>query len=427
MADDEAISAKVTSPIRVDVELQDATPRDAWVSRPVSESVNEAMDNAPLGAMHELVYAALAQRLRTILDPNSSVGGLITNLVHTAVNFRSLNHNFAAGGGHVPTVPPNAGAGAGSYHSSIWSPSPDERLPATAPMANPAAAYAAGQNPANLHNKGLLIAKLFADLQHHLPLVLFNMTSETPQALGVGGSAVSRRFFKNGAVVSELGYRAMISVEATAVTQDDESASNLQGIIKAAFSTLRDQVGTGSTISGRSWQLTMPTQISPSSITELDAPWSQGDDKGSKLYSATVGLESMMFECIVYVQRPVNLLITNDLSFEVGTGVPSIYLAASGETDPEEPLILRLGHSQRLVVANASVTTDLVASQSKRVIELRKPYQGSGFYEIIPRRTGEANLFLYETHMTVSATTSERPSARVGDPLVKRKVVVTAV
>lgn len=423
-ADEATLSRRVSTPLHVDVDLQDTTPRDSWISRPVADSISEAMEQAPLGALAELTYAILARRLRDILDPNK--GLLAGNMVHTAVNFRSLNPNFAAGGGHIPTVPPNSGAGAGDYHSTLFAPNKDERLPSTAPDPSTTHVYAQGQDPSNLSNRGLLIAKLFADLEHHLPAVLFNITSETPQPIGIGGSAASKRFYRDGAVVTELGYKATLSVEATAITEDDEATSNLQGIVKAAFSVFRDQIGTGAAITGKSWQLMMPTQISPSPVTELDAPWSQGDDKGGKLYTATVGLENMQFECFTYVKRSVNALVTNDLSNEVGDGAPLITLAA-GDTDTSGPIRLRLGQPQRLVLANAPVTSDLTASQSKRVVEIRKPYQGSGIYEIIPRRTGEATLFLYDTQMTVSATSSEKPSVRVGDPLTQRKVVVTAV
>jgi hypothetical protein len=380
------------------------------------------MERAPLGAMHELTYAVLAQRLRSILGADM---GLVNSLVHTAINFRSLNPNFSAGSGYVPTVPPNSGAGAHSYHSSIFAPNKDERLPATAPDPTTAHVYTEGQDPNQLSGKGLLVAKLFSDLENHLPAVLFNLTSETQQPIGVGGSAASRRFYKDGRVVTELSYKAMISVEATAICEDDEAAANLQGIIKAAFSVLRDQVGTGATITGQSWQLMLPTQISPSSITELEAPWAQGDDKGGKLYTATVGLENMMFECFTYVARPVDALLSTDVSGE--TDGPATIALASGDTDLSEPMRLKLGTVQRLVLGNAPITSDLAVSQTKRVVEVRKPYQGSGVYEIIPRRTGEATLFLYDTPMTISATTSEKPAGKIGEPLTQRKVVVTAV
>lgn len=423
MSDDEAIaSAKVSDVLNVNVDLTDTPPTNAWVSRPVSQSVNEAMERAPLGAMHEITYAALSRRLKDLLSTDLS---LVSSVVHTAVNFRALNPNFGTGGGYIPTIPPNYGAGAHAYQSAIFAPNKDERLPSTAPDPTNAHVYAEGQNPNQLQDKGLLIAKLFADLEHHLPVVLFNLTSESQQPFGVGGSAATKRFYRNGQVISELGYRAMLSVEATAVCEDDESAANLQGIIKAAFSVLRDQIGTGATVSGRSWQLTLPTTLSPSPVTELDAPWSQGDDKGGKLYTATVGLENMMFECFTYVGKPVGPLISEDTSYE--TDGPASITLASGDTSPSDPMRLRLGVPQRLILANAPVTSDLSVSQLKRVVDIRKPYQGSGVYEIIPRRTGEATLFLYDTPMTVSATTSEKPAGRLGSPLAERKVVVTAV
>lgn len=428
MADDDATDGRKTGGrLHVNVDAQNSTPDSAWITRPVSHSVTEAIDKAPMGAVYELTYAVLAKRLRDMLDPTQAEvhGLMIDSLVHSAINFRSLNPNFYTGGGRVPTVPQNSGAGAGAYHSSIWGVNKDERLPETKPLTTPDQPYAMGQDPTPEQNKGLLIAKLFNDLQHHLPLVLFNVTNKRYIPIGIGGSSASRRFYKDGKSVTELAYRVELSVEATAVTEDDESTSNLQAIIEAAFGTLRDHLGTGSAITGSSWQLWLPTNVTPSPITEIDSPWSQGDDKGSKLYTGTVGLEQMQFEAIAYVGKPVTALIAND-SPDVNRGLPSITLATESSS-ATEPLQLKLGMPQRLVLHNTPVTTDLVVSQSKRVIELRKPFHGSGVYEIIPRRTGEANLFLYETGMVVSATGPNKPSARVGEPLVQRKVVVTAV
>jgi len=426
MAADEATDPnKVEGNLHVDFELRNQTPDGSWVTRPVAESIDEAIDRAPIGALYELVYAALAQRLRSVLNQDIAFGStLIDSMVHTAVNFRSLNPNFFTGGGRVPTIPPNSGAGAGDYHSSIWGVNKDERLPQTLPQGTTDAAYAPGQDPTPKQNKGLLVAKLFADLESHIPLVLFNITSKTYVPTGIGGSAATKRFYKDGYVVSELGYKVVLSVEATAVTEDDESASNLQAIVEATFGTLRDQVGTGSAVMGSSWQLTLPTQLSPSPITETEAPWSQGDDKGGKLYVATVGLENMMFEAITYAAKPIAANLVAPPA--EASGVSTISLAV-GDTDPSGPIRLQLGKPQRLVLSNTPLTSDLTVSQSKRVVDLRKPFQGSGAYEIIPRRTGEATLVLYDTGMTISATSAETGSSRVGEPLAQRKVVVTAV
>jgi len=428
MAVDEAIdvSRRVTETLNLDVTLTNSSPEGSWVSRPVADSITESMERAPLGALYELTYAALASRLRKLLDPNSPVGNLLTGtLVATAVNFRALNPNFGTGGGRIPTVPPNSGAGANSYASKIWGPQPDERMPTPEPLPTGSQAYAIDQNPITEQNKGLLVAKLFADLQNHLPCVLFNLTSKTYVPIGIGGSATSKRFFQNGQVITELAYKSMLSVEATAITEDDESTSNLQAIIEACFGTLRDQMAYGAAISGKSWQLMLPTKLSPSNITEIDAPWSQGDDKGAKLYTATVGLDDMMFECFTYVGKPMAPLLSLDPSNAGSDGPASITLAV-GTDDPTAPLQLRLGQPQRLTVTNGPVNSDLAISQTKRVVELRQPYQG-GVYQIIPRRTGEATLYLYDTHMTVPAASSEAPTARTGAPLAQRKVVVSAV
>ena len=426
MASDDAMLGKVDQALNYNVELGDTTPEGAWVTREIAGSVSEKIDRAPVGALYELVYAVLASRLREVLSPDNNLSGLmIDQLVHTAVNFRSLNPNFFAGGGRVPTTPPNSGAGSGAYHSALWGPAHDERLPNAAPLPTTDHTLAAGQDATPMQNRGLLIAKLFTDLQQHLPVVLFNITSKTYQPIGIGGSSASRRFYKDGQVITELAYRAIISVEATAVAEDDEAASNLQAIVEMAFGTLRDHVGSGSSVSGKSWQIMMPMQVSPSPITETEAPWAQGDDKGGKLYIGTVGLDNMSFESVSYIGKPVTLHLTTppDLSFN---GQAHLALA-SGDPDPDGPIHMKLGKKERLVLTNAPLTSDLVVSQSKRVVELRKPYHGSGVYEIIPRRTGEATLVLYDTGMTLSAMSNEPPTARVGEPLVQRKVVVTAV
>ena len=424
-ADEATLSTKVDGNLHVDVDFRNSTPDGAWVTKPVPDSISEKMEEAPMGAVYEITYAVLAKRLRDVLNPSNQTNNpLIDSLVHTAINFRSLNPNFFTGGGRVPTIPPNSGAGAGAYHSSIWGVNKDERLPQTLPQENVDHSYAPSQDPTPIQSKGLLIAKLFADLEHHLPLVLFNVTAKQYVPMGIGGTSDTKRFFKDNKVVTELGYKVILSVEATAVTEDDESTSNLQGIIEAVFGTLRNHVGSGAAIAGKSWQLMMPTQVSPGTITDTDAPWSQGDDKGGKLYLAKVGLENIMFEAYSYIARPVTALFTDGP--ESFSEVPTIALAV-GDTDPDGPIRLKLGQKQRLVISNSPITSDIAISQSKKVVEIKRPWQGHGTYEIIPRRTGEATLVLYDTGMTVSVTGDSQTSARVGQPLAQRTVVVTAV
>lgn len=407
------------------VTLTNAMPENAWRTRPVAESITEAMENAPMGAMAELVYAVLARRLKMLLDPNSPLGNLLpSTFVHTAVQFRALNP-AALSDINASMGVPNAAREPAGYRSKIWGPNPDERLPHTVPLPTESVPYAMGQNAGSLQNAGLLIAKLFADLQSHLPAVLFNITSKTYIPMSVGGSSVSRRFWQDGKVVTELVYRASFIVEAMLVTTDDESAANLQSVVEATFGTLRDHIGTGALVSGRSWQIALPNRLTPSPITEVDAPWASGDDKGAKLYTSTVGLEDMAFECIMYVGKPVNVLPSED-PIAAGLGMTAS-LSVSGETgDLSKPLKMRLGVPQRLIVTGAPLTADVTVSQSKKVIELRQPSQ-TGVYEIIPRRTGEAVLRLYDTGMTVQSQLIDTPTSQTGAPLVERKVVVSAV
>jgi hypothetical protein len=429
MAADENSGLRVDAPLVVNYQPKDATPEDSWVSRSINESITDAMERAPMGSFYEIVYAALARRMKAVLDQDSPIGALLTqSFVPSAVNFRALNAGFFVGGGApAPLSTPNSGAGSGSYHSRIWGTAPDERIPSTViePSAAAQAPYAVGQSPATA-NQGLLIAKIFWDLQSHLPTVLLNVTAKNYVPVGVGGSAVSKRFHKNGQTVTELCYRVNFSVDAVIVAEDDEAASNLQAIVEATFGTLRDHVENGAVIQGRTWQLVLPVRLTPSTITEIEAPWANGDDKGSKLYTTSVGLEDMTFECISWVARSVALLTADDLDAAGAFDPPSI--SVYGERGSfEEPIQMRLGVPQRLVVNGAPVTSDLAVSQRTKVLELRKPYQTTGTYEVIPRRIGEAVIYLYDVGMTVPVMSADLPAGRIGAPLVQRKVVVTAV
>ena len=416
--------SRVTTNDLTKVTLENATPENAWVTRPVSENITEAMERTPMGAMAEIVYAILARRLKMLLDPTSPLGNLLpSTFVHTAIQFRAVNPS-ALSDVVAHRVPAQASE-PGGYRSKIWGPNKEERLPHTTPMPVESVPYTMGQNPGAVQNAGLMIAKLFADLESHVPVVFFNIVTKTYVPMNVGGSSVSRRFWQDGKVVTELVYRVNLTVEASLVTGDDESAANLQSIVEATFGTLRDHVGTGALVSGRSWQLAMPNRLTPSAITEVDAPWAAGDDKGAKLYTSTVGLEDMAFECVMYVGKPVTLLLSDDPVSAGSSSAPN--LSIPGETgDLTAPLRLKLGVPQRLIVTGAPLTADVTISQSKRVIEVRHPSQ-TGVYEIIPRRTGEAILRLYDTQMTVSAQLEDIPTARTGAPLVERKVVVSAV
>lgn len=425
MVDDGSRVASV-NPIEK-VTLENSTPSTSWTTKAVSESITDAMNKAPMGALAEIVYAVLARRMKMLLDPASPLGSLLpSSFVHTAVQFRALNPNPLSESGRLPAVMPNQGSGVGSYQSKVWGPNKDERLPHTVPIPTEQVPYAMGQNAGSMPNAGLLIAKLYADLQSHVPVVLFNISNKNYVPMNIGGQSTSRRFWQDGKVVTELVYRATMTVEASLVTGDDEAAANLQAIVEATFGTLRDHVGTGAMVSGPSWQLTMPTRLTPSAITEVDAPWAQGDDKGAKLYTSTVTLEDMSFECISYIGKPVTLLLSDD-PIAAGAGQPAS-LSVPGESgSPTSTLRLQLGVPQRLIVTGAPLTADVSVSQSKRVLELRQPSQTTGIYEIIPRRTGEATLRLYDTGMTVNSQLVDRPTARTGEPLVERKVIVTAV
>ena len=387
------------------------------------------MEAAPLGWLYDITYAVLARRLKKLLNPDSPVYQILSkNLVNTAINFRALNPNYANTPIRSPALVGDHGAGSGAYASAVWTQNQNQVMPATSPLPTTDAAYAVGQDPQGEANKGLLIAKLFWDLQNHLPCVLFNVVSKTYVPVGVGGSAVSKRFFHEGKVVTELAYKATLTVEATVVAGDEPAAASLQAIVEAAFGPLRDHVDFGAAISGRLWQLMLPVRLTPSNLNETDAPWAQGDDKGSKLYTTTIGLEDIMFECISYVGRPLSLMTTSDPEGAQAAGGDTPGIRLPNETgSPTEPMMLKLGVPSRLIVTGAPMQSEITVNQKKRVIEIRRPYQGSGLYEVVPKRTGEATIFLFDTGMSVSTQTSEATTARTGAPLVQRKVVVTAV
>lgn len=409
------------NPVPPNISFQNATPDNSWVSRPIAENITEAMDNAPMGAMHDLVYSVLAKRMKLLLDPSSPLGQILPkSFVASAIEFRAFNPGAIEA--PRPPLPTNPMGGSGNYQSRIFGPNHDDRLPHTAPMPVASVPPAMGQNPGAASNKGLMIAKLFADLESHIPAVLFNITSKSYVPISIGGASTGRRFWKDGNVVTELVYRTVLSVEALLIAGDDQAASDLQSIVEATFGTLRDHVGGGAVINGRSWQLTLPMRLSPSNITEVDAPWSGGDDKGAKLYTSTVGLEDMMFEAIMYVQKPV----TVEFSDYKGTD-DNLSISVPGETGSlTEPLKLRLGVPQKLIVSGSTMTCGVFVSQSKKVIELRQPTNG-GTYEVVPRRTGEAVIRVFDTGTVVSSQSGDIPMGRLGAPLVERKVIVTAV
>ena len=410
----------MSEPIDIDVfstlPTKDVSESGALVSRPVSESITETMDRAPQGSVNDIVYAVLGRRLRTLLDPDSPVGDLLGKaIIPQAVNFRALN------AGTVPRTPPapNAGTSSGKYHGRVFGTQPDERMPTTLPLPTGSLPYAIGQDPGLAANAGVLIARVFADLQSHIPCVLFNMTAKTPKPMNIGGQALTRKFRHKGKTVSELGYYATISVEATVVTNDETATGNLQAIVEAAYWTLRDHVGTGAVIGGKQWQMTMPVRVSPSTISEVDAPWSGGDDKGGKLYVATVGLEDMSFECYSYVERRTDAIISS-----AGAFADTLSVALQGEDDTAGPLRVPLGSRSKVIITGMELSHHVVVDQTKKVVDLSFV---NGHYVLTARRKGTAKIRVYDAGMTVALGASAQPAGRVSAPLYTREVVVSAV
>ncbi len=421
IADPALEATKVTTTLAGDAVLGNSPGDDAWITKRTPESITDAMNQAPMGSVYEITYAVLSNRMRQLLTEGKGLN-LAKSFVYDALNFRSLNANFYQGGDRHPTVASNAGAGAGQYASKLWGNNHDERLPQTLPKGTSVHTYGTGQDPTPLQNKGTLIAKLYQDLESHLPLVLFNVTSKETPPIGIGGASNSRSFYKDGTTVTEIAYKADLEVEVLVFTEDDHSTSHLQALVETAFGMLRDHIGSGSEITGPSWSLTMPTKLVPSPISSFDAPWANGDEKGSKLYSATINLSGLKFEAFTYVGKRVKLRLS-----EGGAGSEELSMSVPGQDDPTQPIRMVIGQPQRLTISGAPLDADVLVSDGHRVLKLRKPYTGTGFYELLPRRTGEATLKLYPTGMILDITDSTLPSGRAQEPLLTRKVVVSAV
>lgn len=397
----------------------DATPSGTVISRPVSESISETMDRAPLGSMYDIVYAVLTQRMKALLDPDSPVSALLLKggIIPQAINFRAVNN------GVIPnsSPAPNAGTGSMARMSSVFGTQPDERIPTTLPMETGQIPYAPGQSPGLEANKGVVIARLFADIGAHLPVVLFNVTSKTTAPIGIGGSAKTRTFLHKGQTIYELGYQATLSVEVMVAAGDEVAASNLQMIVEAAFGLLRDVVGTGAAVGGKSWQMMMPLRVSPGTINEADAPWSNGDDKGGKIYLTTVGLEDIRFEAFAHVAKNTKPLVGPS---PTGGADRTLSVKTEEETSADGPLRLKLGDQSLLRVSGMPTNGHLTISQMKKVVDV--VFQG-GRYIIVAKKTGTAVLLVYGAPMAVPVGVSANPVGRAGEPLYQREVVVTAV
>jgi hypothetical protein len=373
------------------------------------------MERAPLGSMYEIVYAVLTQRLKALLDDQSPVGGLLSEgILPQAVNFRALNT------GVIPPPAHTSNVGTGSMRSTLFSPSPDERIPSPMPLPTGSVPYAVGRDPGVEANKGLLITRIFADVQSHLPLVMFSITGKTNVPMSVGGKSVTRKFSHNGQAVYELGYVSAITAEAIIVTGDETSTANLQMVVESAFSLLRDHIGTGAVTGGRSWQMVLPSRVTPSTISEMDAPWSQGDDKGGKIYTATVGLEDIRFEAYSYIAKNNRPQVV-DAPIDTGD---TISIKKVGEGSDSAPLQLVIGQKTPVVVTGMSLRMMLSVSQTKRVVDL---VFESGRYFLVAKRSGSAALLVYGTGMSSPLGNNVSVAGRADEPLYQRVVTVSAV
>jgi hypothetical protein len=402
-----------TTAIGPNTKFQNSEPDTYWVSRPVAESITQAMEAQPLGAMHQIIYASLSSKLKSILTPSNPLFDLFSStFVNTAINFRALNPqmNYPE---RVPALPPSS-----AQQTQVWGMPHDPRLPNSLPEGVANVSFAPGQNPQTEQNQGLLVAKLFSDLQSHIPLVLMNISERRVAPQSIGGGAITGRKFKDGKAVTELSYVCFVSVTMTAVTGDDQATNELQSIIESCFSTLRDS--TGSMVYGRKWQLTMPTSVATETITEVDMPGSGGQTKNNKLYVGTVTLQNLLFDCVSYIERPAQLEVSAN---PVGGYTPNIQLV--GESSSTGPMQMLLGKPQQLVVGGLKMSETLVVSQTKGVIELQKTL--GGFWRILPKRTGEATICVYDTGSYLPVNFTGMPPGAAEAATYTRKVVVTAV
>lgn len=411
-------------PLATEFKIADSRPEGLWITRPIAEDVSDAMEQAPIGHMEEIVYAVVTKRLKQLLDGESPLSELLSHgFVPASINFRSLNSTYLNNQGRTPASVPNTGAGSGGYHAKIWGPNHDQRLPHTIPLESSEPPFAIGQNPEPEQNKGLLIAKLFEDLQHHLPCVLFNIVSKTYVPMGIGGGSVTRKFMRGGQSITEIGQKHTLNLEALVVSADHQSTATLQIIVETAFGALRDQIGSRGVVSGNRWQLTLPVQVAPDSINETDAPWSQGDDKGAKIYTGAVQLLDLSYEAFGYVGRTAAPAITASTTDAVAAFRTAAEYASGVSPSTTEPIRLRLGESTRLVVTGEPMSGEVQISQDKRILGLNR---AAGVYELVARRVGEATLWLYDTGFTLPL--AEPTATGAGDPVVltSRHVVVTA-
>lgn len=375
-------------------------------SRPVAESVTEVMERNPIGFVNDIVYAALAKRLRDAMDPMSAIGLAIPSVV----NFRA----FTQGGRQPATA-----AGVSPRRAGLWGEHHDERLPFMPPAEVPLSPGIAGEDN-GAANQGLVVAHLFTDLQAHVPLVLFNISSRQNVAANVGGDMFQHEERRGNVMVSTYGQTLMLTVEALVVAADDSSAGQLLACVDACFSLFRHQIGTGHTIAGPSWRLHMPTMVATSSIDKQEAPWANGDDKGGDIYTSVATLENVLFEGFVSYEQAIDFSLP---SFsDEPAGDPSI----SVNNDQTEDIVMRLGETRRVTVNNAPVASELLVSQKKRIIDL-KPPGAIPSYMITARRTGEAVLALWATSGPTLVTDGPTNEIIGNAPLTQRRIIVTAV
>lgn len=399
----------------------------SWVSKPVPETITEAMERTPIVHQYDIVYAVLSRRLKKALTEGNPLSSVLQHsFANVALNFRAINPSFL---GKVETARKSVDATSkthGAMHSLVYGRNP-MRPVQTTPSALMTAPPTVGEEIAGDMelSRGTLVAKLFQNLRHHIPLVLINIASKDPVPMNIGGAAHGRMFrLPNGDPAKELVYSANINVEILVATYDDTSTSNLQTIVEMVFSTLRDEIDDGPIAVGRQWRLTMPTRLTTSGVTEVEPMWG-GGDKESKLYTATVSCEQMNFEGVGWIKYSP---LEEDFD-PIGDATPSIRLASEPPTTThdEEMEIGLSGGARELIITSlpitASVTLDGPAT--RRVADLLHPSETGGRWKIIPRRTGVAELRVISTrgYVPVDGTAA---SGRAATILAKRTVRVTA-
>ena len=361
-----------------------ANPIQTGILRSVASTPSQQIEDNPLGFSSDIIYSALVNRLTEALTEDTNLHTIVArSLVGQIVNFQALAVQPTVG------IRPNRSDGTGAdADSNVWSRNKSSVLPTTSMLPMTETTLTALNGP----DRQVMVVKMLADVGQHLPCVLLNITRREAKPVGIGGNALTgRRYDQRGNAVSEYTYLADVDVELTILTGDESSTAALQACVEAVFGTYRDLGGaTGAKISGRRWSVTLSASVPQTApILELDRPWSQNDGKTSKMYSTTVTLADISFECTANIIHESASLA----SFVSKQAAPT--LSAVGLRDTT--LSLQIGQRTVLTINGMIVgDTPRLSLQSKTrrpPVRIETPSQTrSGKYEIVAMAEGTVEL-----------------------------------